>query len=247
MTALRRRDFWRTSVARAFRWATDAADHLGRIVLVASLFGLSIVAAIAATFHGAPAWLAPLVILLFVSVAVGEGSYEAWVDVARQVSSPAQHPALRVSDRVEVDTSVACFRLRLWNDRLPRCQPRVTADKIVNGSGESLLQAAPLELGWTHHEGRRAELGPQDRQGETVAVLWLHAWPEVAGAPTHVFLYGQPHRQSLGRLEDFQDGSIEVDVSAYAPEYDDEPIRRTLTFTYDDTAPLKFRAKVEPA
>src|SRR5260370_24572996 len=108
-----RRDFLRLSVAKGVRWATDAADHLGRIVLVGSLFGLSVIAAVIAAFHGAPAWLAPVVVVVFVLVTLGEGSYEVWVDVVRQVRARDQHPALRVSDDVEVDTRVARFRLRL--------------------------------------------------------------------------------------------------------------------------------------
>ena len=247
MNPPRRRAFWWQAARNAYALATNFADNAARIVFVVALFGLSIVGAVIATIRGGPVWLAPLIVAVLVLGLLAEGAYETWRSLAEQVSRDEPQPVLRVGDSLEEDSMTACFRLRLWNDHEPRCRPRVTVDRAIDQEGNSLFTAVPLELEWTHHPHVRPDLGPQDRGGETVAVVFLAPFPLVPGAYTWAYLYGQNHQQVLGAdpIEALKEGSsFVIDISAYIPEFNSEPIRRQLTFSYDPNRPLLFRTQM---
>ena len=167
--------------------------------------------------------------------------------LTEKVRSWTGKPALRMDSTIEKDQSVACFRLRLWNDRGPICKPRVRVERVVNDHGMQLVQALPLELEWTHHPEGPAELGPRDTGGETVAVARLSPWPWQSGTPLRVHLFGHNNQPEIGIVADFVGGWFDVTVSAYSPEYNTDRIERRFRFYYDENeAPMFFRPELAP-
>jgi hypothetical protein len=165
--------------------------------------------------------------------------------LTEKLRSATGKPVLRMDSTIEKDQSVACFRLRLWNDRGPICKPRVRVERVVNDHGMHLVQALPLELEWTHHPEGPAELGPRDTAGETVAVAILSPWPWGAGTPLRVHLFGHNNAPEIGSVSDFVGGWFDVTVSAYSPEYNTDRIERRFRFYYDENeTPMFFKPEL---
>jgi hypothetical protein len=151
-------------------------------------------------------------------------------------------PVLRMDSTLEKDHVAGCYRLRFWNDKGPVCKPRVRVERVVSNHGKQLAQPLPIELEWTHHPEGPAELGPRDVGGETVAVLLLRPWPWHSGTPARVYLFGHQHNPEVGSVSDFIGGWVDVDISAYSPDYNTERIERRFRFFYDENEqPMFFR------
>ena len=160
-----------------------------------------------------------------------------------RLRAPRPAPALRLDNRLELDTAARCIRLRVWNDSVTPTRPDAQLREIIDQEGRSMIDRTqlPLDLEWTNHPEGPPLLSSQDAMGLTVAVFGLNDAPNAAEVVLYAF--GRKHQPPIGRVHERLLGQkFSVTIAVRSPEYSEVgPTARRYVIQQDATSSLKFR------
>ena len=105
MARVTRRRYWRAAAVHAYRWLVGVTDHLGRLLFVLGLIGLSLAGAV---WDYVPWWAAAVGAAILAAVAVEEGAYRAWREAAAAAEG-AESDHQRAERRGEVRDQLGRF------------------------------------------------------------------------------------------------------------------------------------------
>lgn len=170
--------------------------------------------------------------------------------ISSKWSTWTARPRFVLSAQLQLD-SLNVWRFTCWN-KGPACEVRARVYGATDQRGNLLIdrQHLPIELPWTHKDGRRIRVGRNDRLGVTGALV-AYGWvgglgnrPFKGGRPRYcLFLYGDAWKPPLGQVSRFRNCSLAITVVVDSPEYPDvEPTEHTYHLTFDRSSPARFRA-----
>lgn len=166
-------------------------------------------------------------------------------EIAR-LNAPRPAPALRLDDRLQLDTAAKCIRLRVFNDNATVTRPIAELVEVVGEENDSLVNRAqlPLELAWTHHPEGPPPLTNQDAIGQSIKVIGIEKSLGFLAAldEEKVYAFGRARQPPIGTDTGLKGKTIYVTVAVRSPEYPEVgSITHRYVVTQDDASPLNFR------